>query len=52
MKTPRAALSPSTKGGETIDYFYRCGTQLEMEEAIAGWLRNQITRIEHSLRNR
>jgi len=37
---------PLNENGETIDYFYRCGTQLEMEEALAGWLRNQITRIE------
>ena len=37
---------PLNEAGETIDYFYRCGTQLEMEEALAGWLRNQITRIE------
>jgi hypothetical protein len=40
---------PLTEAGETIDYFYRCGTQLEMEEALAGWLRNQITRIEQQL---
>ena len=32
--------------GETIDYFHRCGTQLELEEALAGWLRKQITQIE------
>jgi hypothetical protein len=37
---------PLNENGETIDYFYRCGTQLEMEEALAGWLRSQITRIE------
>ena len=30
-----------TGEGETIDYFYRCGTQLELEEALAGWLREQ-----------
>ena len=35
--------------GETIDYFYRCGTQLEMEEALGGWLRSQISRIEQQL---
>ena len=32
--------------GETADYFYRCGTQLELEEALAGWLRDQISQIE------
>jgi hypothetical protein len=40
---------PLKEKGETIDYFYRCGTQLEMEEALAGWLRSQITRIEERL---
>src|ERR1700724_2884661 len=40
---------PLNEEGETIDYFYRCSTQLEMEEALAGWLRNQITRIEQQL---
>ena len=40
---------PLNEKGETIDYFYRCGTQLEMEEALAGWLRSQISRIERQL---
>jgi hypothetical protein len=40
---------PLTDNGETIDYFYRCGTQLEMEEALAGWLRSEITRLEQQL---
>jgi hypothetical protein len=40
---------PLNEKGETIDYFYRCGTQLEMEEALAGGLRSQITRIEQRL---
>ena len=39
-------LIPLTDEGETIDYFYRCGTQLELEEALAGWLRQQIGQIE------
>lgn len=39
-------LIPLTEKGETVDYFYRCGTQLELEEALAGWLRNQVNRIE------
>src|SRR5947209_12470202 len=42
-------LIPLTDKGETIDYFYRCGTQLELEEALAGWLRSQISRIERQL---
>jgi hypothetical protein len=40
---------PLNEKGETIDYFYRCGTQLEMEEALAGWLHSQISRIEQQL---
>jgi len=39
-------LIPLTDKGETVDYFYRCGTQLELEEALASWLRNQVSRIE------
>ena len=39
-------LIPLTPKGETADYFYRCGTQLELEEALAGWLQNQVSRIE------
>ena len=38
-----------TDNGDTIDYFYRCGTQLgllKLEEALASWLRKQISRIE------
>jgi hypothetical protein len=37
------------KKGQTIDYFYRCGTQVETEEALTGWLRGEITRIEQQL---
>lgn len=40
---------PLTDNGETIDYFYRRGTQLELlklEEALASWLRKQISQIE------
>jgi hypothetical protein len=40
---------PLNEKGQTIDYFYRCGTQLELEEALAGWLRSEITRIEQQL---
>jgi len=35
--------------GEDIDYFYRCGTQLELEEAMKGWLRREINRIEQEM---
>lgn len=37
---------PLTGKGETTDDFYNCGTQRELEEALAGWLRSQISRIE------
>jgi hypothetical protein len=37
---------PLNEKGETIDYFYRCGTQLELEETLTTWLRKQISRIE------
>ena len=37
---------PLTEKGETLDYFYRYGTQLELEGALADWLRKQISRIE------
>jgi hypothetical protein len=40
---------PLNEAGQTIDYFYRYGTQLEMEEALAAWLRGQITRTEQQL---
>jgi hypothetical protein len=39
-------LIPLTDKGETIDYFYRSKTQPELEEALARWLRDQISRIE------
>jgi hypothetical protein len=38
---------PLTEKGETVDYFYRCGTQSDLEAALANWLRAQISRIEH-----
>ena len=31
--------------GETIDHFYQSGTQMELEEALACWLRKQIERM-------
>jgi hypothetical protein len=40
---------PLNEQGETIDYFYRYGTQIELEEAFAGWLRGQIAQIEQRL---
>ena len=40
---------PLNEKGETNDYFYRYGTQCELEEAVSGWLRGQIARIEQQL---
>jgi hypothetical protein len=36
---------PLTEAGETVDHFYRSGTQIELEEALACWLRKQIQRV-------
>jgi hypothetical protein len=38
---------PLDEKGETIDYYARCGTQVELEEALADWLRNKIQKIEN-----
>jgi hypothetical protein len=35
-----------TKEGQSVEDFYRTGTQADMEEALAGWLREQIKKIE------
>lgn len=37
---------PLSKDGQTVEDLYRTGSQLEMEEALANWLRAQIKRIE------
>lgn len=37
---------PLTQNGQTIEDLYRTGNQVEMEEALANWLRAQIERIE------
>jgi len=36
---------PLTEAGETVDYFYRAGTQMELEGALACWLRKRIERM-------
>lgn len=35
-----------TKEGQTVEDFYRTGSQIEIEQALARWLRAQIDRIE------
>ena len=42
---------PLTEAGETVDYFYRAGTQMELEEALAGWLHKQIERMPKAQTN-
>jgi len=37
---------PLNEQGETIDSFYRSGTQNELQEAFAKWLRATIQRLE------
>ena len=37
---------PLTNDGRTVDDLYRTGSQVEMEEALAKWLRAQIEKIE------
>jgi hypothetical protein len=34
-----------TEAGETIDHFYQSGTQMELEDALACWLRRQIDQM-------
>jgi hypothetical protein len=38
---------PLSAQGDTIDYHSRCGTQIELEEALGGWLRRMIEKIEN-----
>ena len=37
---------PLNEKGETIDYFFQLALRAAAIEALAGWLRSQITRIE------
>jgi len=37
---------PLSARGETIDYYSRCGTQLELEESLGEWLRRAIHKLE------
>jgi hypothetical protein len=32
-----------------VEDLYRCGTQLELEEALKGWLHREIDRVETAL---
>jgi hypothetical protein len=35
-----------TEQGQTVEDFYRTGSQVELEEALARWLRIQIDKVE------
>ena len=35
-----------TQEGQTVEDFYRTGSQIEIEDALARWLRAQIEKIE------
>jgi len=37
---------PLTAVGETVNYYAHCGTQLELEKALAAWLRSTMRRLE------
>ncbi len=37
---------PITEHGETVEHFYQCGTQIELEEALKLWLQKEISRLE------
>ncbi len=37
---------PLNAAGETVDSYYRTGTQWELEKALADWLRATIRRLE------
>jgi hypothetical protein len=37
---------PLNKNGETVDLFYRTGTQEELEGAVVEWLKTTIKRLE------
>jgi hypothetical protein len=37
---------PLNKRGETIDSFYRCGTEKELESELGQWLKATIERLE------
>lgn len=39
---------PLKETGETLDYYYRCGTPEELEEAFIEWLRKTIHHLEQN----
>jgi hypothetical protein len=45
-KTIACRYIPLSERGETIDFFYRTGTQEELETAVAQWLKTTIAWLE------
>lgn len=45
QKTPCRHIALNAQG-ETIDYFYRCGTPEELEKALISWLKATVGTIE------
>ena len=43
---------PLSEQGETIDSFYRAGTQQELEAAVGQWLKTTIARLEREKQER
>jgi hypothetical protein len=37
---------PLNDKGQTVDWLYRTGTQIELEEAVREWLQREISRLE------
>ena len=35
--------------GHTVEWFYQHGTQQQLEEALAGWLKQEIARLRHKV---
>ncbi|HLK05993.1 MAG TPA: hypothetical protein VKT53_16265 [Candidatus Acidoferrum sp.] len=40
---------PLNDNGETVDFFYRTGTQDELETAVTAWIRKTIATLEQEL---
>lgn len=45
QQTPCRFISLNEQG-QTVDHFYRFGTQIELEEALKQWLRKTIAQLE------
>jgi hypothetical protein len=37
---------PLAPGGETVAHYYDCGTELELETALEGWLKRKILELK------